>query len=157
MSENKSPEEETPASGSRWEKPDTPSEDGEVYQTAAAPEGSPVAGLTPTPAAPGRSAWLRGRSMLVGAGLGIALAAGAGGFALAHAVDGDRDGGRDGWAEFHGERWEHGDSERGMPMRPGPPGMPGMGGERPDFGQRMGPDDLDDSGSSSSDSDDATG
>lgn len=183
MSEKQPPEEEAPASGSRWEKADTTSEDGELPQAEAAadatpdgepeaagipdpaaetqpaPAAEPVAGVPPISAPPtARLAWLRGRSLLVGAGLGVALLAGASGFALAHAVDGDSDGGKDGWGEFHSERWEHGESERGIPGHPGQPGKPGMEGERPDFGQRMDPDgDLDDPGSGTFDSDAATG
>ncbi|MEO6510104.1 MAG: hypothetical protein ABIO16_03870 [Nocardioides sp.] len=98
-------DETAPVSGSRWEPPATPT-------TAYAP------------APPRRS---RGGLILAGGALGVALVAGAGGFALGHATADD---GRDGMGRFG---------------RVGPGGFPGQlqgqlpGGPGQQGGQQQGP------------------
>lgn len=151
MSENKPPEEvpnadvpaeEAPASGSRWE-------DTEAVPPAVEPEPAPAA--APTPAGVDRSRWLNGKTALIGAGLGVALVAGLGGFAIGQATADGHDHGR-----FESERgWPGG----GRDDHPRPPGDGGLGfdrRERPDFGQPIDPDQDGDPGSSDSDQDDSS-
>ncbi|MBF4764306.1 hypothetical protein ISU07_14325 [Nocardioides islandensis] len=82
MSNDESP----PPSGSRWE----PAEQPPATPAATPAAGSPVAYA---PAPPPRN---RGRLLLAGGAVGVALVAGAGGFALGHASadEGDGPGGR---------------------------------------------------------------
>ena len=84
-----SDDETQPVSGSRWEQPadpDTPAAAPPPTPPAAAgPPAPPVAAYAPAPA-PNRN---RGRLLLAGGAVGVALIAGAGGFALGHASAGD--------------------------------------------------------------------
>jgi hypothetical protein len=84
-----SDDETQPVSGSRWEQPadpDTPAATPPPTPPAAAePHPAPVAAYAPAPA-PNRN---RGRLLLAGGAVGVALIAGAGGFALGHATAGD--------------------------------------------------------------------
>jgi hypothetical protein len=84
-----SDDETQPVSGSRWEQPadpDTPAAAPPPTPPAAAePHPAPVAAYAPAPA-PNRN---RGRLLLAGGAVGVALIAGAGGFALGHATAGD--------------------------------------------------------------------
>ncbi|MGL5825429.1 MAG: hypothetical protein ACRCYU_11550 [Nocardioides sp.] len=70
-----------------------------------------------------RSGWLRSRGALVGAGLGLALITGLGGFALGQAAGHDRDGGREraGRGHFGPRHPAKFDDRRDAP---GPPGQP---------------------------------
>jgi hypothetical protein len=79
MSNDETQPVDRPVSGSRWEPAPTP-----AYAAA------------PPPRQPGRN---RGRLLLAGGAVGIALVAGAGGFALGHA---SADDGRDGPGRFGG-------------------------------------------------------
>jgi hypothetical protein len=84
-----SDDETQPVSGSRWEQPadpDIPAATPPPTPPAAAePHPAPVAAYAPAPA-PNRN---RGRLLLAGGAVGVALIAGAGGFALGHATAGD--------------------------------------------------------------------
>jgi hypothetical protein len=102
-------DETQPASGSRWEQPADPS--------PAPPATQPVTPPAPVPAyAPAPQRHSRGRLLLAGGAVGVALVAGAGGFALGHATAGD---GRDDPGRF-------GFTRNGGPMG-GP--MGGQGGQ----------------------------
>jgi hypothetical protein len=112
-------DETQPASGSRWEP-------GEAEQPPA-PETPPV----PAYAAPAPRP-NRGRLILAGGAVGIALVAGAGGFALGHATaDEGSDGGQ--FGQF-GRFGPHGDEHgpRGFPGQGQPPGLPGDDGSGDD-------------------------
>ena len=96
-------DETQPASGSRWEPAEQPPATPPTSTTTPA-AASPVAyAPAPTRQQPGSN---RGRLLLAGGAVGIALVAGAGGFALGHA---SADDGREG-----GQLW-----------RQGPGGFPG--------------------------------
>ncbi len=98
-------DETRPVSGSRWEpaeQPPTPSPPAVAYAPAPAPRN-------------------RGRLLLAGGAVGVALVAGAGGFALGHATaDDGRDGrfGRPGFGTFNGP-------QQRQQMPPGFQGGPG--------------------------------
>ncbi len=96
-------DETAPVSGSRWE-PATP--------PAAQPAGQPAATTAYAPAPPKRS---RGGLILAGGALGVALVAGAGGFALGHATADD---GRDGAGRF-GQGGPGGGFQNQFPGGPG--------------------------------------
>ena len=164
MSEKDTPE-EVPSSGSRWEEADlTSTADAESVTEPttgeSTPQVVPVAAADETQASVAtseRSRWATGRAGLIGAGLGIALLAGVGGFAIGNAAADDGDHGR-----FESERRfdDHADGERPFP---GPNGQGGPGsegfdhGDRPGFGQQLDPrDDSDDSGESSTQGDSGT-
>jgi hypothetical protein len=109
-------DEKQPTSGSRWEESDA--------QQQPAPEPAVV----PAYAAPAQRP-NRGRLILAGGAVGIALVAGAGGFALGHATaDGGRDGGQFGRFGPRGD--EHG--PHGFPGNEQPPGFPGDDGSDDD-------------------------
>jgi hypothetical protein len=72
-------DETQPASGSRWEQPD------DTAPQPAAPPPAPTPAYSPAPPA-NRN---RGRLLLAGGAVGVALVAGSGGFALGHATAGD--------------------------------------------------------------------
>ena len=80
-----SDDETQPVSGSRWEQPADPGTPAAAAPptppAAAGPPATPVAAYAPAPA-PNRN---RGRLLLAGGAVGVALIAGAGGFALGHA------------------------------------------------------------------------
>ena len=78
-------DETQPVSGSRWEQPADPDTPAAPTPPAAAGPPAPVAAYAPAPA-PNRN---RGRLLLAGGAVGVALIAGAGGFALGHATAGD--------------------------------------------------------------------
>ena len=84
-----SDDETQPVSGSRWEQPADPGTPAAAAPStppaAAGPPATPVAAYAPAPA-PNRN---RGRLLLAGGAVGVALIAGAGGFALGHASAGD--------------------------------------------------------------------
>ena len=84
-----SDDETQPVSGSRWEQPADPGTPAAAAPptppAAAGPPATPVAAYAPAPA-PNRN---RGRLLLAGGAVGVALIAGAGGFALGHASAGD--------------------------------------------------------------------
>ena len=108
MSDDETQPANQPASGSRWEPAQQP------------PAPTPAAyAPAPPPRQPGKN---RGRLLLAGGAVGVALVAGAGGFALGHATADD---GRDG----HGELGRQGpDGFQGTFPRGGPQGMfPGPG------------------------------
>ena len=103
-------DETQPASGSRWEQPADPSPAQPATQPATPPANQPAAVPAYAPAPQLRS---RGRLLLAGGAVGVALVAGAGGFALGHATAGD---GRDDPGRF------------GFTRNDGPMGGP-MGGQ----------------------------
>jgi len=84
-----SDDETQPVSGSRWEQPADPGTPAAAAPptppAAAGPPATPVAAYAPAPA-PNHN---RGRLLLAGGAVGVALIAGAGGFALGHASAGD--------------------------------------------------------------------
>jgi hypothetical protein len=116
-------DETQPVSGSRWEP-------GDAEQPPALETPQPPAPPAPAPAyaapAPRPN---HGRLILAGGAVGIALVAGAGGFALGHATaDEGRDGGQFGRFGPRGD--EHG--PRGFPGQGQPPGLPGDDGSDDD-------------------------
>ena len=136
-------DETQPVSGSRWEQPADPN------TPAAAPP--PTPSYAPAPP-PNRN---RGRLLLAGGAVGVALVAGAGGFALGHASAGDdRDAGI-GWTGFG----PNGGPGQGFPnngqpppgFQGGPGGQDGQDGVDPrgDDGDDL-PDDDSTQGSSNS-------
>ena len=135
-------DETQPVSGSRWEPAEQP------------PATPPAAGTTPsatTPVAyaPAPQPKNRGRLILAGGAVGIALVAGAGGFALGHATADD---GRDGPSRFGGpggfqNQLPGGPMQGGPGTEGGPQGtFPGQGedGQPPGFPDRDGDDQPDD-------------
>ena len=86
---------DTPASGSRWEPP--ADADGATPTPAEAPPSptEPLASAAEPPAVPGEQPRPRrrgGRAVLAAAGAGLILAGGIGGFAIGHATAGDGQG-----------------------------------------------------------------
>ena len=141
-----SDDETQPVSGSRWEQPADPQTPAAAPPptppAAAGPPAARVAAYAPAPA-PNRN---RGRLLLASGAVGVALIAGAGGFALGHATAGDdRDAG-----VGRTRLGPNGGPGQGFPNNgQQPPGFPGgPGGQdgfdpRGDDGDNNG-DDLDD-------------
>lgn len=129
MSEKDTPE-EVPSSGSRWEEADLSSTaDAESVAEPTADDSTPqvvrVAAIDESQASVAtseRSRWATGKAGLIGAGLGIALLAGAGGFAIGNAAadGGDHD-------RFESERRFDGPGDG--QLKP-----PGLGDHRDDGG-----------------------
>lgn len=139
------------AGGSRWEQPADPN-----TPAAAPPPTPPVPPPAPTPSyapasPPNRN---RGRLLLAGGAVGVALIAGAGGFALGHATAGDdRDAGvgRTGFGPNGGPG--HGFPNNGQQppgLQGGPGGHDRQDGFDPSVDDGDSADDRDDQGSSSS-------
>ena len=114
-------DETQPVSGSRWEPAEQPPAAPPSPTTTHAPTPPVAYAPAPMPRQPGQK---RGRLLLAGGAVGIALVAGAGGFALGHAsADDDRDGqfGRQGPGGFHGSF--PGGGPQGTFPGPGQPGQ----------------------------------
>jgi len=140
-------DETQPVGGSRWEQPADPE-----TPAAAPPPTPPVPPAAATPSyapapPPNRN---RGRLLLAGGAVGVALIAGAGGFALGHATAGDdRDAGvgRTGFGPNGGPgQGFPNDGQRPPGFQGGPRGDDGDSGDDADDL----PDDGDTQGSSSS-------
>ena len=149
-----SDDETQPVSGSRWEQPADPGTPAAAPPPTPPPPAGPpataVAADAPPPA-PNRN---RGRLLLAGGAVGVALIAGAGGFALGHASAGDdRDAGigRTGFGPDGGPG--QGFPNNGQPL-PGFQGGPGGQDDQDGFDPRG--DDDDDDQAPDLDDDDST-